>query len=139
MNEILCPFIGQFVVVYFEDILVYNGTRDSHLQYLQQVFEVLRQEKLYAHPKKCSFLTSEVTFLSFVISEQGVSEDPEKVYAIVTWPQPGSMHDIHSFIGLATFNRCFIRDFSSITSPLTDCLKKETFLWIEQLNRPSIG
>ncbi|CAA6673997.1 unnamed protein product [Spirodela intermedia] len=45
--------------------------------------------------------------------------------------QPGSMHDVRSFIGLVTFYRCFIRDFSSITSPLTDCLKKETFLWTE--------
>ncbi|CAA6667676.1 unnamed protein product [Spirodela intermedia] len=70
------------------------------------VFEALRQEKLYAHPKKCSFFTSEVTFLGFVISKQGVSVDPEKVRTIVTWPQPGSMHDISSFIGLATFYLC---------------------------------
>ncbi|CAA6654615.1 unnamed protein product [Spirodela intermedia] len=120
-----------FIVVYFEDILVYNGARDSHLQHLRQVFEVLRQEKLYTHPKKCSFFTFEVTFLSFVISERGVSADPKKVCAIVTWPRPSSMHDIQSFIGLATFYRCFIWDFSSITSLLTDCLKKETFLLIE--------
>ncbi|CAA7389260.1 unnamed protein product [Spirodela intermedia] len=58
------------------------------------------REKLYAHPKKCSFFTFEVTFLDFVVSEQGVSVDPKKVHAIVTWPQPGSMHDVRSFIGL---------------------------------------
>ena len=62
MNEVLRPFIDNFVVVYFDDILVYNGTRDSHHKHLRQVLEALRQEKLYAHPKKCSFFTSEVTF-----------------------------------------------------------------------------
>ncbi|CAA7409788.1 unnamed protein product [Spirodela intermedia] len=88
----------KFVVVYFDDILVYNGTRDSHLQHLRQVFEALRQEKLYAHPKKCSFFTSGVMFLGFVVR------------TIVTWPRPGSMHDIRSFIGLATFYHHFIQD-----------------------------
>ena len=131
MNEVLRPFISKFVVVYFDDILVYSGTQDSHHQHLRQVLKALRQEKLYAHPKKCSFFTSKVTFLSFIVSEQGVSADPEKVCAIVTWPRLGNMHDIRSFIGLATFYRRFIRDFSSVTAPLTDFHKKESFLWIE--------
>ncbi|CAA7399126.1 unnamed protein product [Spirodela intermedia] len=120
MNEVLRPFIGKFVVVYFDNILV---------------FEALRQEKLYAYPKKCSFFTSEVTFLDFVISERGVSADPKKVRAIVTWPRPDSMHAIRSFIGLVTFYRRFIGDFSSVTTPLTDCLKKETFLWTEAIEQ----
>ena len=91
MNEVLHPFISKFVVVYFDDILVYSGTRDSHHQHLRQVLDALREEKLYAHPKKCSFFTSEVTFLDFIVSERGVFADPEKVRAIVTWPRLGSM------------------------------------------------
>ena len=70
-------------------------------------------------------------FLGFIVSERGVSVDPQKVRAIVTWPRLGSMHDIQSFIELAAFYHHFIRDFSSVTAPLTDCLKKETFLWTE--------
>ncbi|CAA7401507.1 unnamed protein product [Spirodela intermedia] len=80
-------------------------------RHLRQVFEALRQEKLYAHPKKCSFFTSKVTFLSFVVSERGVSTDPEKVRTIVTRPWPGSMHDIRSFIGLVTFYYDVSMDF----------------------------
>ena len=117
MNEVLRPFIGKFIVVYFDDILVYSSTRDSHHQHLRQVLEALQQEKLYAHPKKCSFFTSEFTFLGFIVSERGVSVDPEKVRAIVTWLRLGSMYDIRSFIELATFYRRFIRDFSSVTAP----------------------
>ncbi|CAA6674886.1 unnamed protein product [Spirodela intermedia] len=106
-----------------------NSWKSKHL-----LFHISRSPtclKLYAHPKKCSFFTSEVTFLGFVVSKRGVSTDPEKVRAIVTWPRPCSMHNIRSFIGLATFYRCFIWDFSSVTALLTDCLKKETFLWTE--------
>ncbi|CAA6656579.1 unnamed protein product [Spirodela intermedia] len=116
MNEVLRLFIGKFIVVYFDNILGYSGT---------SIGEAL------CHSKKCSFFTFEVTFLSFVISERGVFADPEKVCTIVTWPQPGSMHDIRSFIRLAMFYRHFIWDFSSVTAPLIDCFKKETFLWTE--------
>ena len=55
MNEVLCPFFGKFVVIYFDDIIMYSHGREDHLQHLRQVCEALRREKLYAHPKKCYF------------------------------------------------------------------------------------
>ncbi|CAA6674902.1 unnamed protein product [Spirodela intermedia] len=72
------PFGLSNMPIYFDDILIYNGTRDSHLQHLRHVFEALRQEKIYAHPKKCSFFTSEVMFFDFVVFEHGVSTDPKR-------------------------------------------------------------
>ncbi|XP_078431099.1 uncharacterized protein LOC144702944 [Wolffia australiana] len=71
---------------------------DEHLDHLRQVCIVLRHEQLYAHPKKCSFLTSEVAFLEFIISGQGVAADPEKVRAITSWPTPANMHDDYTFV-----------------------------------------
>ena len=68
MNEVLRPFIGKFAVVYFDDILIYSRGRKDHLHRLCQVCEALRQEKLYAHPKKCCFFTTEVSFLGFIVS-----------------------------------------------------------------------
>ena len=62
MNEVLRPFIVRFVVVYFDDILVYSRPRMDHLQHLRDVCTALQKEKLYAHPKKCSFFTAEVIF-----------------------------------------------------------------------------
>ena len=108
MNEVLRPFIGKFVVVYFDDILIYSRSREDHLHHLREVCDALRREKLYAHPKKCHFFTTEVSFLGFIVSALGVSADPEKVRAITSWPRPSTIHDIRSFIGLATFYRRFV-------------------------------
>ncbi|XP_078431100.1 uncharacterized protein LOC144702945 [Wolffia australiana] len=86
-------------------------------------------EKLCAHPKKCSFFTAEVSFLGFILSARGVAVDLSKVEAIVTWPKLKSIHDVRSFIGLATFYRRFIPGFSGITAPITDILKGDQFEW----------
>ena len=129
MTQVLRPFMGKFLVVYFDDILIYSKSKEQHLDHLAQVCATLQREKLYANLKKCSFFTDSVVFLGFVVSSKGVSADPSKIQAIVDWPEPKSIHDVRSFHGLATFYRRFIRGFSTIVSPITDCLKKGEFQW----------
>uniref|UniRef100_A0A2N9GJN6 Integrase catalytic domain-containing protein n=1 Tax=Fagus sylvatica TaxID=28930 RepID=A0A2N9GJN6_FAGSY len=122
MTQVLRPFMGKFVVVYFDDILIYSKCKDQHLTYLEQVCTALRKESLYANLKKCSFFTDKVIFLGFVVSSEGVSADPQKIKAIVDWPEPKNIHEVRSFHGLATFYRRFIHGFSTIMAPITDCI-----------------
>ncbi|PKI72281.1 hypothetical protein CRG98_007355 [Punica granatum] len=68
MNHVLREFIGHFVVVYFDDILVYSKTLVEHAEHLRRVFEILRRRKLYGNMKKCRFCQDKVVFLGFVIS-----------------------------------------------------------------------
>lgn len=129
MNQALRPFIGKFVVVYFDDILIFSMDLQSHLEHLTDVLLVLRREKLFAARQKCIFGAPQVLFLGYVVSDKGLQVDPGKVEAIRTWPVPTIITEVRSFHGLASFYRRFVSHFSNITAPLTDCMKGTTFTW----------
>jgi hypothetical protein len=65
---ILHPFIGKFVAVYFNDILIYNKSLDEHIKHLRVVFCALHEARLFANLKKCTFYTDRVAFLSYVVT-----------------------------------------------------------------------
>ncbi|KAI0498352.1 hypothetical protein KFK09_021593 [Dendrobium nobile] len=129
MNEIFKPFLGRFCIVYFDDILVYSLDRAQHLQHLRTLFDVLRAQQLYINLPKCELLAPQVKFLGFIIVGDGIKMDPLKVSAIHDWPTPKSFFEVRSFHGLANFYRRFIRHFSIILAPITECLKSKTFQW----------
>jgi hypothetical protein len=93
-------FHGE-ILVYFDDILIYSQTWASHFDHLRAVFDKLRSECLFVNQKKCSFFTTSVTFLGFVVSTDGVHADQSKVNAVLEWPKPKTLHDVRSFHGLA--------------------------------------
>ena len=129
MNEVLRPFLGKFVVVYLDDILIYSRELGEHLDHLRQLFEVLRKQRLYGKLEKCSFLLPDVSFLGYITGRTGVKVDPNKVKAIQDWPVPTILTQVRSFHGLASFYRRFIRNFSSIMIPITECTKKVKIEW----------
>jgi len=103
MNHVLRAFIGKFVVVYFDDILIYNHTIEEHVEHHKMVLDVLRTKKLYANLEKCTFCTDKDVFLTFVVSGQRVEVDEFKVEAIKNWPAPINVSQVRSFHGLAGF------------------------------------
>jgi len=130
MNHVLRAFIGKFVVVYFDDILIYSKSVGEHMKHIRQVLDELRKEKLFANLEKCSFCTDHVVFLGFVVSGKGIEVDESKVKAIKDWPAPMNVSQVRSFHGLAGFYRRFVRDFSTIAAPLNELTKKGVdFKW----------
>ncbi|CAN0904661.1 Retrovirus-related Pol polyprotein from transposon 17.6 [Linum grandiflorum] len=132
MNEVFRPLFGKFVLVFFDDILVYSRTRDEHLSHLADVFYILRKNQLYVKKEKCTFATREVHYLGHIISANGVAADPEKIQAMVDWPEPQSPKALRGFLGLTGYYRKFVRDYGSIARPLTQMLKKGGFEWSDQ-------
>ena len=114
MNEVLRAFIGRFVVVYFNDILIYNKSFDEHMDHLCVVFNALHDAHLFGNLEKCIFCTDRVSFLGYVVTPQGIEVDEMKIEAIKSWPIPQTVTQVRSFLGLAGFYRRFVKDFSTI-------------------------
>jgi hypothetical protein len=130
MNHVLRPFIGKFVVVYFDDILIYSKSLDEHVEHIKCVLAVLRKECLFANLTKCTFCTDKVVFLGFVISAQGVEVDEEKIKAAREWLPRQNVSQVRSFLGLASFYRRFVKNFSTIAAPINELTKKDVqFHW----------
>jgi len=108
MNEVLKEFIGNFVIVYLDDILVFSQTKEEHLRHLNLVMKRLHQEKLLINLKKCAFMQIELVYLGIAISQDGLKMDPEKVKSIREWSSPRSIFEVRSFHGLASFCTKFI-------------------------------
>ena len=130
MNEVLRAFIGKFVVVYFDDILIYSKSMDEHVDHMRAVFNALRDARLFGNLEKCTFCTDRVSFLGYVVTPQGIEVDQAKVEAIHGWPMPKTITQVRSFLGLAGFYRRFVKDFSTIAAPLNELTKKGVhFSW----------
>lgn len=126
INNTLCPFLDRFVVAYLDDILIYSETLEEHQDHVRQVLAKMREAKLYAKAEKCSFHSDQVEYLGFITGSHGVSMDASKVKAIREWPQPTTVKEVQSFLGFANFYRRFIKNYSSIASPLTRLTRKDT-------------
>jgi hypothetical protein len=137
MNEFLKEFIEKFMIVYLDDILIYRQKKEEHLRHLKMVLSTLQKEKLLINLKKSIFMKREMIYLGFVVSEEGLKMDLEKVQAIVNWPTPRNAFEVRRFYGLASFYRNFIRNLSQICAPIVETIKerKQPFKWIEVANR----
>lgn len=124
MNCTLAPGLRKFVLVFFDDILVYSRTREEHIHHLQQVFEWLSKDQWKLKFTKCKFAQQSISYLGHVISAAGISTDPAKIQAIQNWPTPTCAKDVRGFLGLIGYYRKFVRHFGIIAKPLTGLLCK---------------
>jgi hypothetical protein len=128
MNKVLCPFLRCFVLVFFDDILIYSSSWSDHLRHVKLVLEAMRTHQLYLKRSKCSFGEESMAYLGHIISVAGVAMDSDKVLAMVDWPIPRSVHAVRGFLGLVGYYHKFNRAFGTIAAPLMVLLKKYGFL-----------
>lgn len=130
MNQVFRDyFLRKFVLVFFDNILVYSESLEQHLRHLQIVLQLLRTNKLFAKRSKCQFGQAKVEYLGHIISDRGVATDPEKVECMQNWPKPQNVKQLRGFLGLIGYYRKFVKGYGLLSKPLTSLLKKDGFKW----------
>ena len=130
METVLSGLTRRACVDYIDDILVIGHTFEEHLKHLQKVFDRLKKAGLKLKAEKCRFGASEVTYLGYVVSQDGLAPTPDKVKAVLQYPQPTDLKSLRSFLGLASYYRRFIPRFSVVASPLHALTRKDVpYVW----------
>lgn len=106
------------VFAYLDDIIIISNTFDEHVCLLSRVLEKLKEANLTINFEKSQFFRSRLKYLGYVIDDQGLRTDPDKVKAILEYPTPSSKKDVKRFLGTATWYRRFVHNFSTIAAPL---------------------
>ena len=130
MTLVFSGMLYTTCLAYLDDIIVFGRNFIEMLGRLDTALERFEQANLKLKPSKCAFGKTSVTFLGHVISDKGISTDPEKLSRIQEWPRPQNPDEARSFLGYATYYRKFIRNFAHIVEPLNKLLQKERqFYW----------
>ena len=128
MNSVFAEFLRKFVLVFFDDILIYSITWNTHIQHLFLVLSTMQRHSLFAKLSKCSFGQTQIDYVRHV-SQDGVKVGETKIQAVKQWVVLTSMKQLQVFLGLVSYYCKFIWNFAMLAAPLTDLLKKYAFHW----------
>nr|KYP36929.1 Retrovirus-related Pol polyprotein from transposon 17.6 [Cajanus cajan] len=129
MNQLFSSYLRRFVIIFFDDILIYSYSLDDHLQHLELVLHRLYSHKFYAKLSKCFFCKHSIEYLGHIVSSIGVHANPKKIKAMVYFPLPHTIKKLRGFLGITGYYRRFVKGYANIAFPLTEMLKRDSFHW----------
>lgn len=143
-GAILCSLIDQlfgaefepFAFPYLDDIIIVTETFEQHLEVLEKVAKKLAYANLTISTTKSKFCYRRLKYLGHIIDESGIALDKSRIDAISNFPRPTCIREVQRLLGLAGWNRRFIKDFSRLTAPISELLKnKRPFVWDEECEK----
>lgn len=136
MNDVMCPLLDSFVIIYLDDILVYSSTQEQHMSHLMQVLETLKNHQLLDNLMKYEFAQQSLVYMGYVIGGKELKIDPSKTKAIMKWPVPTNVFEVNIFIGATQYLRKFIASFSLIKTFLHAIIASgKSFQWVRGQKR----
>ena len=125
INDILHDVLDVYATAYLDDVLIYSDNIQDHERHVNDVLDRLAKAGLSVDIDKCEFYTTRTKYLGLIITPGGIEMDPEKVKAVTEWQAPESKKSLQSFLGFANFYRRFIKNFSTMATPLYELTKKD--------------
>ena len=136
MTRILWEHLGIFCLVFLDDILVFSKTEEEHVEHLHKVLTLLQEHHLKIKLSKCQFGVKKITFLGYVVTEEGVHTDPDIIKSVKEWPLPETLSDLRGFLSLCSFYRKFVHKFADKVKLMTDMTRHDSVdKWTEDHTR----
>lgn len=130
IDQVIGIDLENYVFVYLDDIIICTDTYEKHLEMLREVLSRITKAGLTLNRDKCHFCKPELKYLGYIIGSGGLMVDPDKVEALLQIPQPKSVTEVRRLIGVASWYRRFVPNFSTLTAPLCALLRKnQPFVW----------
>ena len=98
MDDVLRPFLDDFIIVYLDEILIFSKTGEEHVMHVKNVLDILKKNQLFLKMSECEFGKTSLVDLGHIVGGGALRIDPSKVEAIVNWPTPKSITEVKSFI-----------------------------------------
>jgi hypothetical protein len=136
MSEVFKDLGDKFLKVFVDDLNIHNGSWEDHFQHLEAVLSRLREVNLKLNPSKCCFAAESIVFLGHVVNKEGTKPNLGKIDAVLRFPEPMTITNVRSFLGLTGYYRKYIRGYSRMASPLFELIKKDVaFVWNQNYQR----
>lgn len=132
MNDVFAPHLRKFILVFFDDILVYSHTWVKHLYHLRIFFKLLSQHHLFLKKLQVLFCSDPNFLFGSYSQTEGVLVDHAKISAMTDWPLPTTFWGLRGFLSLTGYYRNFVHNYIVIAAPLTTALKKNNLIWIDK-------
>jgi hypothetical protein len=129
MNHLFKKRMRKFLLVFFDDLLIYSKTWEEHLHHVEHILAIMEEQYLYAKESKYEFGMIEVLYLGHIIGLKGVHVHQEKIQAILDWTTPRTLTELKGFLGICCYYKRFVKVFSQLCAPLNDLTKKGAFKW----------
>ncbi len=132
MNDTLMNYLNEFVIIYLDDIIVYNNNKKKQVQHVRKILQRLREANIQTDVDKCEFHITETKFLEMIIDRDDIKMNFEKVRTIVEWDTSNHLKDVQTFLKFVNFYRRFIKNFFKIVKSLIRMTRKnQSFYWFE--------